>query len=207
MCVQFFQNSDLQILATYYDAIVPRPFVFKPHVFPRYLSAVLIKDPQSTQILPMAFGLIPFFERNEKPKKVFHNARLETLTEKVSFKGPFFESRCLIPMNCFFEYIWTSKTEKWLAKFFPKDRQILTAAGIYQLWRSPSGKIVPSYALVTTEPSPFIRQTGHDRSPLFLKKDVWTQWLEPQKKSVTELYELTRSKQPVDFDVERIDPS
>ncbi len=180
------------------------PFEKKAHVFPRYKSAVVVKVNQKTQIKPMQFGLIPFFEKEEKPKKIFHNARVETVSEKVSFKKPFLETRCLVPMDSFFEYIWTTETTKWIARFYSKNIQMLVAAGIWSSWKSPSGKIIDSFSILTTEPPEFILKTGHDRCPLFLKQDSFEDWLEPIKNEPKQLLKILENKEEIQFDVEKV---
>jgi hypothetical protein len=103
-----------------------KDFEWKPHVFPRYLAPVIIERKGVRQVVPMHYGLIPSFEMNAKPKMVFHNARSETIKEKPSFKKAYQESRCLIPLDSFFEYVWeadpsTGKEKSHLVQFFEKQ--------------------------------------------------------------------------------------
>jgi putative SOS response-associated peptidase YedK len=126
MCVQFMSAKTLAQLADEYQAEVVKDFEWKPHVFPRYLAPVIIERKGVRQVVPMHFGLIPSFEMNAKPKMVFHNARSETIKEKPSFKKAYQESRCLIPLQSFFEYVWetdpaTGKEKSRLMQFFEKQ--------------------------------------------------------------------------------------
>ncbi len=126
MCVQFMSAKTLAQLADEYQAEVVKDFEWKPHVFPRYLAPVIIERKGVRQVVPMHFGLIPSFEMNAKPKMVFHNARSETIKEKPSFKKAYQESRCLIPLDSFFEYVWemdpaTGKEKSRLMQFFEKQ--------------------------------------------------------------------------------------
>ena len=209
-----------------YQAEVVKDFEWKPHVFPRYLAPVIIERKGVRQVVPMHFGLIPSFEMNAKPKMVFHNARSETLKEKPSFKKAYQESRCLIPLDSFFEYVWevdpaTGKEKSRIMKFFekragvgepasdaagikksPGDYFSLTAAGIWSLWRNPeSGIVTANFSMITREPPEYIEIAGHDRCPYFITKESFSGWLDPQKKDPTELDQyLISSRAQIDWD-------
>jgi len=102
MCVQFMSNKSLTDLAKEFSAEIDAPFEWKHHVFPKYPAPVLVEVNGVLIVKKMNFGLIPYFERNEKPKMVFHNARVETIAEKPSFKKAFLTKRCAIPLESFF---------------------------------------------------------------------------------------------------------
>lgn len=174
-------------------------FSWKPHVFPKYPAPVLLIENEKRIIAPMSFGLIPFFEKEAKPKKVFHNARVESLHEKVTFKKAFAESRCLIPVDSFFEYIWEDEKKNWLARFYPKSNETLLAAGLWGKWKSPEGKVVSSFTMITSDPYDFILKTGHDRSPLFLERKAAEEWIAPGKKEPDELYDILKKRNEIDF--------
>ena len=171
-------------LADEYQAEVVKDFEWKPHVFPRYLAPVIIERKGVRQVVPMHYGLIPSFEMNAKPKMVFHNARSETIKEKPSFKKAYQESRCLIPLDSFFEYVWeadpsTGKEKSHLVQFFEKQvgkiaeaesviaadaasikkapgvfLRSLTAAGVWSLWRNPESGIVSANFSMITREPP-----------------------------------------------------
>lgn len=190
MCVQFINQQTLGVLSDRYQAKIPFFFDWKPHVFPRYPAPVIIMKDGAREIRQMQFGLIPYFEKNLKPKMVFHNARSETLKEKASFKKPYAETRCLIPLDSFLEYIWTSEKEKWVARFHQKDDSPLVAAGVWSHWKSPEGKYITTFSMITREPPPFVLETGHDRCPLFLKPDYFDAWLSRETKDYATLDRL-----------------
>ncbi len=205
MCAQFMIRASLKDLSIRFRAELPKGFEFKPHVFPRYRAPVLRRASESKrEILPMQFGLIPFFERSEKPKKVFHNARSETVHEKPSFKGLLTTKRCLVPMDSFFEYIWIDEKKNWLARFYETSQTTLLAAGLWSEWKSPSGIKIQSFTILTKEPHPFILETGHDRMPVFLDEDGTEQWLDPKSSSQDSLLELLKRDVTLDFKVEEI---
>jgi putative SOS response-associated peptidase YedK len=200
MCVQFLSKKSLEGISAEYLAAVPRAFEWKPEVFPRYIAPVLIFRNRNLEVVPMHFGLIPPFERDPKPKKVFHNARSETLAEKPSFQRAYREARCLVPLQAFFESIWeqdpASGREKSHRVRFFRDGDpdnSLTAAGIWSLWRNPeTRKVSAHFSIITREPPGFIEQAGHDRCPLFLSRSHFGRWLDPGEKSIPVLDRLLK---------------
>lgn len=204
MCVQFIQPTDLKKLSEFYNGEVLEEFEWRQHVFPKYPSAVVVQQNNKRIIQKMNFGLIPFFEKEQKPKKVFHNARMETLSEKISFKKAFSETRCLVPIQSFIEYIWTDEKTNWLANFSAENDELLTAAGIWNKWKAPDGILVNSYSIITTNPPPFILSTGHDRCPLFLEEKAFDDWLNPAIKTYEELYKVLDHEKSIKFKQEKL---
>jgi len=205
MCAQFMIAASLKKIAEKYKAQIRDEDLWKPHVFPRYRAPVIINDGDSRVIRLMSFGLIPFFEKNDKPKKVFHNARSETLSEKISFKRAFTETRCLVPIESFFEYIWENDHDKWIAKIFPKNDGFMTAAGLWNQWKPPIGEPVNSFTIITKSPPPFIENIGHDRCPLWLGESDFDEWLVDEKKSPKDLNNILSHAIDYDYDFEKMD--
>lgn len=205
MCAQFMIRAKIKDLAIRFNAKAPsQEPLFKPHVFPRYLAPVVVQSPTGREIKLMQFGLIPFFEKNPKPKMVFHNARAETITEKPSFKRSFMTSRILVPMDSFFEYIWESETSKWIAQFTSQEPgELLVACGIHNAWTlpapaTPAQPPIDTFAIVTTEPPKLVSETGHDRCPLFITESNWDAWLNsrPGQKPETILKQFVSAHAP-----------
>jgi putative SOS response-associated peptidase YedK len=126
------------------------------------------------------YGFIPSFEKNEKPKMVFHNARFESVAEKPSFRNAFLKQRCLVPLDAFYEYVHEGEERRGLGRFQSPGGEMLTAAGIFHHWKSPSGGVIPTFAILTREASPFLLKSGHDRSPFFLTPEGMESWIQPE---------------------------
>lgn len=205
MCAQFLIRANIKKISKRLQGIVPHDFSWETHVFPRYKSPVALWEANQRMIKPLAFGLIPFYEKAPKPKKVYHNARVETISEKVTFRKSFSQSRCLVPMDSFLEYIWTGAKTNWLARFYPAEgEELMVAAGIWSRWMSSEGEEIDSFSVITTEPPEFVRETGHERCPLFLKESVWRDWLDPQNTKGIHLNEILKEKEEISFAVENI---
>jgi putative SOS response-associated peptidase YedK len=204
MCVQFMIRKTARELSVLFGADLNEDFEFKSHVFPRYRAPVIGMHQGRRQIKPYSFGLIPPFEKNQKPKMVFHNARVETLHEKASFRGPFSKQRCLIPLEFFFEYLPSLEERPVLARIYPKDGAILAAAGLYSQWKSPAGEMTPTFTMITRPAPEFILDAGHDRCPYFLTPAAHDAWLSGVGSGPHDWYQvLEAGRLDPEFDMER----
>jgi len=53
----------------------------------------------------MRWGLIPFFAKDAKIAYSTINARAETVVKSPVFREPMKRRRCLVPADCFFEWV------------------------------------------------------------------------------------------------------
>lgn len=152
---------------------------------------VVVNTPQGIKLTAMNFSLVPSWSKKPKVKFATHNARIETVTEKPAWRDPFMTKHCLIPMSNFYESVYEGPHAGHIISFGKEDgaeTSILFAAGLFDVWiDSESKNQLFSCSILTTEPSPFILENGHDRSPIFLNFDQGKEWLTlraPQKEMV-----------------------
>ena len=105
-----------------------------------------------------------------KPKPV-NNARADKL-DGFLWRYSFAERRCLIPVTEFAEAEGEkgSKTRTW---FSLPDQPAFAVAGI---WRD-TPEWGPAYSMVMTEACIHVADV-HDRMPVILRPDDWTDWLD-----------------------------
>lgn len=101
-------------------------------------------------------------------KGLLINARSETVTQKPTFRKDFFERRCLIPSNGFYE--WTEDKQKVF--FRRKDNFPLLLGGIY---RNETGGAA-SFVILTKEATPPV-DAFHDRIPIMVEPNDIEKWL------------------------------
>lgn len=107
--------------------------------------------------------LIPHQSKDESIATKLINARAETIIEKLSFKKSFQRNRCIIPVLGFYE--WHPKTRQ---PFYIKSKSgLISFAGLWNEWKSPSEHIVKTCTIVTTEPNEMIKDI-HNRIPVNL---------------------------------------
>lgn len=115
MCAQFALKIKANDLSIKYGIQVPESF-FKVNsinqqgfIQARYLpytvapTIVLGRNADELKLVPMSFSLVPSWSKEPKVKFATHNARIETVIEKPTWKIPFQKNHCVIPMTGFFE--------------------------------------------------------------------------------------------------------
>lgn len=123
----------------------------------------------------MKWGLIPHWAKDEKIGYKMINARAETIDEKTSFKNAFRSKRCIVPTSGFYE--WKQLENTKIPYFITLDEEELFGlAGIYEEWTSPTGELLKSYAIITTQPNNLMADI-HTRMPVILPKESEDEWL------------------------------
>lgn len=178
---------------------------FNGRFLPYSTAPVVVAREEQHILKPMNFSLVPHWSKTPKVKFATYNARLDTILQKPTWRGPFVKKHCLVPISEFVESI-TEIGKKYsgnMVRFHDKENQIMVAAGIYDEWtNSETGEILESFAILTDEPSPFIAKIGHDRSPVFLDKDHYHEWLTFKGDGQAALALLRRAKKEFDYQVE-----
>lgn len=178
MCAQFEVNISADKLAKRFGVQVPEGLEFSERIFPYTNAPVIIRKEDNDLIESMMFNLTPHWSKERKNKFATYNARVETIDEKPSFKKVFGKYHCIVPMTGFYESVREKRFAGNIIKF--SSDEILTAAGIYDIWTDKkTGEILESFSIITTEPPKFVDEAGHDRCPIFLKGDAVTKWLNP----------------------------
>ena len=141
----------------------------------------VITDENKGEIEMFNWGLIPFWAKDDKIKKMNLNAKIETATEKPAFRN-YVENRCLIIANGYYEWQWLDPKGKQKQKYFikPQDQEIFAFAGIYSTWRNPqSNELVNSYSILTTEANELMSQIHNNkkRMPVVLRRQDLNTWL------------------------------
>lgn len=149
-------------------------------IFPKDSAPVVVLDENKNLKLEiMVFSLIPSWSLEPKVKFATHNARIETVLEKPTWKAPFKSNHCVVPMAGFYESVYEGDSAGNVIQFIPENDNIIYAAGIFDVWVDPITKTkMKSFSILTTEPPPFILKNGHDRTPIFLERDDSEYWLE-----------------------------
>lgn len=191
MCAQFLIKTNAQEIEKLFG-ISPAEEIWDERILPYTLGHVITNK----GIRKMNFSLIPLWLKERKPKFATHNARIETIHEKPTWKKPLETKRCLIPLSTFIEPIYVNEFAGNMVGFTPENSQIVVAAGIYDEWvDKETGEIIESFSIITTAPYKYIEQVGHDRSPVFLDQKSFNEWIAPKPVKATEAVEfLMQSK-------------
>lgn len=193
MCSQFTQRTDHHALMGLLN-ILKEIGLFTdayPVVLPYTLATVISHVDHERACVQMQFSLVPRWSKEPRVKFATHNARLETVDEKPTFKDAFVKRHCVVPMNGFVEPIYTGELAGNMVEFSPPPSHMLFAAAIWEEWISKSsGEIIQSFSVLTHDPLPFVAQTGHDRSPIFLDAQQMDLWLGTEGETPTRLKQI-----------------
>ncbi len=174
MCGRFSLTTDEQQINMFFElAGGNAPYVPRYNGAPTQQLAVITSE-KPLRLQLFRWGLIPRWTK-EMSKMPLINARSETLDEKPSFKTVFRERRCLVPADGFYE--WVHNGRKLPYRFILKDESLFAFAGIWDCWQKPTGEMINSFAILTTEANGAM-QAIHDRMPVILDKENYNAWLE-----------------------------
>jgi putative SOS response-associated peptidase YedK len=117
------------------------------------------------------WGLVPKWEKTFSTKYPTHNARLETASEKPSFRSAWKSSRtALVPVAGFYE--WRKEGSIKQPYFIHKPEDLLVLAGLWEQW---DDKL--SFTILTTPAQGKIADLHH-RMPVMLNEEDAKIWLE-----------------------------
>lgn len=159
---------------------IPQSYDIKPtHTMP----VVTASEDGKPQLEMMKWGLIPsWWKKDAKISFSTFNARDDAVFTSGMWRS-IYRRRALIPATGYFE--WTkppkdSDIEKQKFFFRPKQLDIFSFAGFYDIWKDVEDKEWKTYTLITTEPNKEARAI-HDRMPVILHQEDETSWLEPSR--------------------------
>ena len=151
----------------------PDSYLPSYNIAPTQSSPILI-DNGKRIVKPMRWGLIPSWAKDDKFGARMINARIETLTEKPSYRNLLSSKRCIAIADGYYE--WKNYGDKKIPYYFKNPNgMLLPMAGLYDVWKHPDGYLVPSYTVITKESQSDIASI-HNRMPVILSQkhlDVW----------------------------------
>ncbi|HBE89283.1 MAG TPA: SOS response-associated peptidase [Elusimicrobia bacterium] len=114
----------------------------------------------------------------------FINARAEGIASRPAFRAAFYNSRCIIPADGFYE--WSgSAGEKIPYRFSMRDGALFGMAGVYEEKRG-------TFAIITAAASALVRAVHH-RMPVILEPRHEALWLNPRMRDSETLLPLLRA--------------
>jgi putative SOS response-associated peptidase YedK len=122
----------------------------------------------------MRWGLIPSWASDAKISRSTFNARAESVERTPAFRGAWSAGRrCLVVADGYYEW---RKPDKQPFAVALGNRGPMTFAGLWDIWRSPDGGTIKSFAIITTRSNELVASI-HDRMPVILASDCWPAWL------------------------------
>lgn len=147
-------------------------------------NLLILSQPVSTPTLQMAsWGLIPAWAMDKQEAQQISsltlNSRAETMFEKPSFEQAAKHSRCIIPVNGFYEWQHIGdRKQPYYIKL--KDQEIFSLAGLYSEWTdSATGAKAETFSIITVEANHLMREIHNTkfRMPLIIFPENEKDWI------------------------------
>lgn len=145
---------------------------------PMQQGAMIWAPEGEREVAQARWSLLPRWVKDPLDFKAsMFNARAESLLEKASFKRPLQRQRCLVPASGFYEWkkVGSSKQPYYI---HARDESPLAFAGLWEHW-AKEGREVLSFTIITTTPNGLMSSL-HDRMPVILERDAFSDWLDPE---------------------------
>jgi putative SOS response-associated peptidase YedK len=185
MCGRFTLRTPLSVLISEFDVAASadqQQLLFEPRYnIPPTEEVVAIRLADCNRWLSMMrWGLLPPWTKDPKRAPLLCNARAETVADKPAFRSAFKSRRCLVPASGFFEWKREGKLKQPYYFRRPDERPI-AFAGLWEQWNG-----IESVAIITTEANELMSRI-HDRMPVILSRNDYSQWLNPASTELTKL--------------------
>jgi putative SOS response-associated peptidase YedK len=119
-------------------------------------------------------GADPYFTKDLKKARKPINARDDNVAKSGVFREAFAKRRCLVPAPIYYE--WRDdpdgKTPFAVARV---DGEPVAFGGIWEMWHSPEGERLHTFATITTEANELLAAV-QDRMPAIIEKAHWPLW-------------------------------
>ena len=193
MCGRYVATADKSVLSQEYAAAPVGNRTLEPdyNVAPSKSVYSVVERGGERQLRVVTWGLIPSWAKDPKIGNRLVNARLETASEKPSFRAAWAKRRAVLPADGYYEwYIPESQADEKKPKkqpFYirPRDEAEMSMAGLYEIWRDPSisdeddpGAFRWTCTILTTSATDKLGRI-HDRMPLLVDAGNLDQWLDP----------------------------
>lgn len=181
MCFFFQQSKDATTLQKRFKAKYSKDNIasvgsFNGFTFPK-TPVIANKNPEEIDFFN--WGLIPHWANDKEIRKFTLNARIETISQKPSFRT-YTKNRCLIIADCFFEWQWLDPKGKQKQKYelLIGEREPFAFGGLWSSWTNPeTGEIFNTYTILTTEANRFMAKIHNSkkRMPVIVSNEQ--EWL------------------------------
>jgi putative SOS response-associated peptidase YedK len=176
------------------------------HVFPKTKAPIIVKENNNLKLILSQYGMIPYWSNEPKLKFQTHNARIETLISKPTWKKAISSQHCIVPINEFREAVRVGPHANHVISFSSANSEVMYAAGLYDVWKKDN-QVIHSFSIITKNANSYILSKGHERSPVILNKNYFDEWLTIPEKSAKEFIKFLEDvSQPEEYDVNEVRP-
>lgn len=172
------------------------------NIAPGQAAVSLINDGTNYRVGLLKWGFTPSWAKDESIGYKMINARSETIHEKKAFKKSFYQRRCIILSDGFFEWYRTTST-KTPYYFYLKNRKIFGFAGLYTAFKRPNGETLYTCTIITTKANSLMKDI-HDRMPVILTEEQSAKWLDPRLRDTEVLKSILGQYDPNEMELHQV---
>ena len=184
MCVQYLPTSNATWVKSKFNLDLPSSPVVD--IFPTQSSPIILRSHTShrTAIGLARFGLLPVWAKDPSFGKKTYNARIETVSEKPSYRKAWESRRFgLVLADAFYEPNYqTGKAVRQAIR--SKNFEPLAIASIWDTWADiDTGELITSFSLLTINANDhplmnqFHKPEDEKRTIVPLRVDLFSNWL------------------------------
>ena len=179
MCGRYKLAAKPEQIAKQFAVTIPLDFKPRYNIAPGQEILVVRRRGPSLprELAALRWGLIPSWAKDPGIAFKMINARSETVSDKPAFRDAINQRRCLIPATGFYEWRREGKTRIPFC-FTMLDDSIFAIAGIWEIWRDATGKILETASILTTSSNNLLADI-HDRMPVIIAASDYDLWLDP----------------------------
>ena len=177
VCGRFTLTAGPGEVARHFQAVLRFPgAAARYNIAPGQDIGVVVRGAGGRELIPMHWGLVPFWSGKAGTGRQLINARAETVAQKHAFRDAFSRRRCLVPADGYYEW-QNSNGRKVPFRIVCPDIGLFALAGIWNPCPSSGGSSGFSCAILTTPASGRLQEI-HDRMPLLLASEgEYARWL------------------------------
>ena len=127
----------------------------------------------------LRWGLVPAWAKGVPPKFSTINARVETLINAPTWRGPWkLGQRCILPATGFYEWqVVGAGKQPWYITL--TDQPLFGFAGLWEISRADDGTVIESCTIITLPASAFMAEIHNSkaRMPAILRRADHDSWL------------------------------
>ena len=146
------------------------------NIAPTQQVLTVTEDWEERRARTMRWGLVPSWAKDTSGAARMINARGENAAKRPAFRAAFKRRRCLVLADGFYEWKRVGKSREPM-HFSLASGEPFAFAGLWETWDSPSGDVLRSCTIITTEPNDLVAEV-HDRMPVILPGEAESLWLD-----------------------------
>lgn len=175
MCGRYTIIAKAEVIEKKFNVKVPESYSPTYNAAPtQALPIITNKNPACISFFQ--WGLMSSWSQEKYSGSKLINARVESITKKVSFKNAFTQRRCLVLADGFYEWKRYSKKSKIPYRIQLNSKELFAFAGLWEEYTDANQCLVQTFTIITKEANSAISKI-HNRMPVILDSKSEKAWL------------------------------